>query len=185
MPRTFRKISTMSLHAAVAAAVLCLGAGALTAAAAPAHGRLAGSSLTPAMGSYSASVEQCAPSEIPAERSVTFTGEMVATPSTQRMGMKIELLEHIHGESGFHTVTSPGIGVWRGSEAGVRIYRYVKQITNLTAPAAYRAVVHFRWLGEKGRVIKRAELRTARCVQPLLAPAPLPSPPPASGEPAA
>lgn len=175
----------MPLRAAVAAGVLCLGAGALTAAGAPAHGRLAGSSLAPAMGSYSASLEQCTPSEIQAERSVTFTGDMVATPGTQRMGMKIELLEHVHGESGFHTVTSPGIGVWRGSEAGVRIYRYVKQITNLTAPAAYRAVVHFRWLGEKGRVIKRAELRTAKCVQPMLAPPPSPPGPPAGGEQAA
>lgn len=181
MPKTFWTIPTMSLHAMVLACALCLSAGALTAAGAPAHVRPTGSSTAPAMGTYSASLEQCMPSAIPAERSVTFTGEMVATAGTQRMGMKIELLEHVHGEQGFHAVASPGIGVWRGSEAGVRIYRYVKQITNLAAPAAYRAIVHFRWLGEKGRVIKRTELRTAKCAQPLLA---LPAPSP-SGEPAA
>lgn len=115
---------------------------------------------------YSATLEQCVTSAVPTQRSVTFTGQMVATPGTQRMGMRIDLLERIPGQTGYHEVTAPGLGVWRGSEAGVKIYRYVKQITNLSAPAVYRAVVHFRWVGDKGHVLKRAELRTARCVQP-------------------
>jgi hypothetical protein len=122
----------------------------------------------PSSAGYSATLEQCVASAVPIERSVTFTGQMVATPGTQRMGMRIELLEHNPGQPGYHEVTAPGLGVWRGSEAGVRIYRYVKQITNLSAPAVYRAVVHFRWMGEKGHVLKRAELRTARCAQPVV-----------------
>jgi hypothetical protein len=134
-----------------------------------AHGRALRSWTDMAAG-YSASLEQCTPSAVPAARSATFTGEMVATPATQRMAMRIELLEHVHGEPGYSPVSAPGLGVWRRSEAGVKLYRYVKQITNLQAPAVYRAIVHFRWLGEKGRVIKRAEARTARCVQPLLSP---------------
>jgi hypothetical protein len=117
---------------------------------------------------YSAMLEQCVASDVPTQRSVTFTGQMIATPGTQRMGMRIELLDHIPGQGRYHQVTAPGLGVWRGSEAGVKIYRYVKQITNLAAPAVYRAVVHFRWVGDKGHVLKRAELRTARCVQPVV-----------------
>ncbi|MGN6372046.1 MAG: hypothetical protein ACTHM1_03520 [Solirubrobacteraceae bacterium] len=115
---------------------------------------------------YSATLEQCVTSSVAVQRSVTFTGQMVATPGTQRMSMRIELLERTPGQPGYRQVSAPGLGVWRSSEAGVRIYRYVKQITNLSAPAAYRAVVHFRWVGEKGHLLKRAELRTARCVQP-------------------
>lgn len=84
------------------------------------------------------------------------------------MGMRIELLEQTPGQAGYRQVNAPGLGVWRSSEAGVKIYRYVKQITNLSAPAVYRAVVHFRWTGEKGRVLKRAELRTAKCAQPVV-----------------
>jgi hypothetical protein len=122
----------------------------------------------PAMTSYSATLEQCRPSSVPVQRSVTFAGQMVAVVGTQRMGMRIDLQERIPGEVAFHEVSAPGLGVWRSSEPGVRIYRYVKQITNLSAPAVYRAVVHFRWVGEKGRVLRRAELRTARCVQPLV-----------------
>jgi len=122
----------------------------------------------PASTGYSATLEQCVTSAVATQRSVTFTGQMVATPGVQRMAMRIELLEHVPGEAGYHQVTAPGLGVWRGSEAGVRIYRYVKQITNLSAPAVYRAVVHFRWFGERGHVLKRAELRTARCSQPVV-----------------
>jgi hypothetical protein len=117
---------------------------------------------------YSATLEQCVTSAVSMQRSVTFTGQMVATSGTQRMTMRIELLEHAPGQAGYRQVTAPGLGVWRGSESGVKIYRYVKQITNLSAPAVYRAVVHFRWIGEKGHVLKRAELRTARCAQPVV-----------------
>ena len=58
--------------------------------------------------------------------------------------------------------------MWRSSEPGVKIYKYVKQVTNLDAPAAYRAIVRFRWTGERGRVLKRDELHTPRCIEPTL-----------------
>jgi hypothetical protein len=118
--------------------------------------------------SYSVALEQCATSTVQAERSATFTAQMTATSATQRMGMRIELQQRMRGEGEFHTILAPGLGVWRASEPGVKIYKYVKQVTNLTAPAAYRAIVRFRWLGERGHVLKRAELRTQRCTQPTL-----------------
>jgi hypothetical protein len=125
--------------------------------------------IPPADGaSYSVTLEQCATSTVQAERSATFTAQMTATGATQRMGMRIELQQHVRGEAGFHAIVAPGLGVWRSSEPGVKIYKYVKQVTNLGAPAAYRAVVHFRWLGDRGRVLKHAELHTPRCLQPAL-----------------
>ncbi len=117
---------------------------------------------------YSVTLEQCVTSTVQAERSATFTAQMTATGTTQRMGMRIELQQRLRGETAFHTVLAPGFGVWHPSEPGVEIYKYVKQVTNLTAPGAYRAVVRFRWLAGKGKVIKRAELHTSRCVQPTL-----------------
>ena len=93
---------------------------------------------------------------------------MAATATTQKMAMRIELQQRMHGESEFHTLAAPGFGVWRTSEPGVEIYKYVKQVTNLDAPAAYRVLVHFRWLDERGHVLKRDELHTSRCVQPTL-----------------
>jgi hypothetical protein len=123
---------------------------------------------TPGDGTASVGIEQCETSTVQLERSVTFTAQMTATSATQKMGMRIELQQRLHGESEFHTLAAPGFGVWRASEPGVKIYKYVKQVTNLQAPAAYRAIVHFRWIGERGHVLKRDELHTPRCIQPTL-----------------
>jgi hypothetical protein len=125
---------------------------------------------TPPAPGYTATLEQCVTSTVQLERSATFTAQMVATAVTQKMAIRFELQQRLRGETDFHTVVAPGLGVWQRSEPGVKIYKYVKQVTNLAAPAAYRAVVRFRWLGEKGRVLKRAELRTQRCTQPTLSP---------------
>jgi hypothetical protein len=118
---------------------------------------------------YSAAVEQCVTSSVQSERSATFTAQMVATAATQRMEIKIELQQRMRGESEYHTIAAPNLGIWRGSEPGVKIDKYVQQVTGLSTPAAYRALVEFRWLGEKGHVLKRAELHTAHCLQPTVA----------------
>lgn len=124
--------------------------------------------VTPTTPGYSVTLEQCVTSTVQSERSATFTAQMVATPATWKMALRFELQERMRGEPDFHTVVAPGLGTWQRAEPGVKIYRYVKQVTNLAAPAAYRAVVRFRWSGEKGHVLKRAELHTQKCLQPTL-----------------
>jgi hypothetical protein len=139
--------------------------------------------------SVSATLEQCATEGAQGERSATFSAEMTVIPGAERMAMRIEVQERMPDEAAFHDVSAPGIGVWRSSDAGVKIYKYLKQVTNLAGPAVYRGAVRFRWLNGKDRVIKRAERRTNVCVQPSLpAAAPSPSgtgaPTPANGAPA-
>jgi hypothetical protein len=108
-------------------------------------------------GSSTAALEQC----------VTASGEMTATAGTGRMSIRIELQERLPGEVAFHTVAAPGLGVWRTATPGVKVYRYIKQVTNLSAPAFYRAAVRFRWLTGRGRLIRSHERRTAACAQPV------------------
>jgi hypothetical protein len=115
----------------------------------------------------SATVELCVTSSVQAERSATFSGEMTATPGTGRMSMRIELQERLPGEAVFHTVAAPGLGVWRSAAPTVKVYRYIKQVTDLAAPAVYRAAVRFRWLTTKGKLIRALERRTPTCVQPV------------------
>jgi hypothetical protein len=162
----------MMFNYARAARVTFVLAGALVllawAQAAFADGGLHASATAPADGTASVGIEQCVTSTVQAERSATFTAQMAATATTQKMAMRIELQQRPRGESEFHTFAAPGFGVWRTSEPGVEIYKYVKQITNLDAPAAYRVLVRFRWLDERGHVFKREELHTSRCVQPTL-----------------
>ena len=162
MAKSTRAVRTALLMACVLTALVCVGA-------ASAIGGVR-RVVTPIPPGYSVTLEQCVTSTAQIERSATFVAQMVATAATQRMALRFELQERMRGETDFHTVIAPGLGVWQRSEPGVKIYKYVKQVTNLMAPAAYRAVVRFRWLGEKGRVFKRAELHTQKCVQPTLAP---------------
>jgi hypothetical protein len=125
--------------------------------------------------SAAATLEQCVTASEQTERSATFAGEMNAVPGSAKMEMRIDVLERMPKELVFHIVTAPGLGVWRVAAPGVKSYKYLKEITNLAAPASYRAVVRFRWLNSRGRLIKSIELRTPRCLQPV---SPTPHKPP-------
>jgi hypothetical protein len=127
-----------------------------------------------APGGVAATVEQCVTTGEQADRSATFSGEMTAISGAARMAMRIEVQERLPGEELFHTVSAPGLGVWRGSASGVKIYQYVKQVTNLSSPAAYRALIRFHWFNDKGNVLRRAERHTSVCMQSAAASAPEP-----------
>ncbi|HTC72281.1 MAG TPA: hypothetical protein VK655_05295 [Solirubrobacteraceae bacterium] len=115
----------------------------------------------------SATLTQCATATIPqTERSATFAGEMTAIAGTARMQMRVELQERIPGEPQYRTVADPALGVWRGSAPSVKVFTHIQQVSNLSAPAVYRGVLHFRWANAKGRTIKAEELVTAVCEQP-------------------
>jgi len=115
----------------------------------------------------SATLTQCATATMPqTERSATFAGEMTAIPGSARMQMRVDLEERIPGEPQYRTVNDPALGVWHGSAPGVKVFTHIQQVTNLSAPAAYRGVVRFRWVNAKGRTIKAEQLSTARCEQP-------------------
>lgn len=148
---------------------------------APAHaggqgasvGGLGAQQLTsPVVGSASATLEECVTATVQEQRAVAFSAEMTAVPGTVRMAMRIDLEERAPGELEFHTVTFSGLGVWRSSDPKVKVYKYLKQVTNVSAPASYRGFVRFRWLNAKGHAIKRAERLTSRCLQPGVPPEP-------------
>lgn len=123
-------------------------------------------SPTPTTPGVAATLEECVTSIVQAERSVTFTGEMTMLPGAVKMSMRIDIEERVPGEGEFHIVNAPGLGVWRSAEPKVKVYKYLKQVTNLTSPGAYRGLVRFRWISSKGHVIKRAERLTTKCLQP-------------------
>jgi hypothetical protein len=123
-----------------------------------------------------ATLEQCVTAVAQTERSVTFAGEMTSIPGSARMEMRVDVLERMPTETSFHAVSAPGLGVWRTAAPGVKVYRYLKQVTNLSAPAFYRGAVRFRWLTSRGHLLKAVELRTPRCEQPA-------TPPPGEGAP--
>jgi hypothetical protein len=125
-----------------------------------------GPSTPGAAGSASASLVACQVAVDQADRSATFAGQMQATTTSASMEMRIDLLERAAAGSGFAPVSAPGLGVWRQSAPGVTIYRYVREVTNLPAPARYRASFGYRWLDAGHRVVRRATRLTPICVQP-------------------
>jgi hypothetical protein len=112
-----------------------------------------------------ATLEHCLTASQQSERSVSIVAEMNAIPRTARMAMRIEIQERLPEASLFHTVKAPGLGVWRETDRVVSSYKYLNKVTNLSAPAVYRAAVRFRWLDGNGHLIKTLERRTASCAQ--------------------
>src|ERR1700683_1516310 len=163
-----RRYGTLRLLAPAGCALALLGA-----AQARADVQQTGGSQTPTSGrgpalqsGVSATLEQCQTALAQTERSATFAGEMAGIPGTARMQMRIDVEERLPDEARFHTVHAPGLGVWRSSAPAVKSYKYLKQVTNLSAPAYYRAAVRFRWLNADERLIKALEQRTPVCYQP-------------------
>lgn len=139
---------------------------------------LPGAGTTPAP-VVSANVEQCVTAAVQSGRSVTFTGQMETLSGARRMAMEIVVQAHNPGEAGFHTLSAAGPATWQRSEAGLKIYKYVRQVTDLPAPAAFRALVQYRWLDERGHVLRTTSRRTPVCRQPRESP--LVETPPAAG----
>jgi hypothetical protein len=112
-----------------------------------------------------ATLEHCVTASHQSERSLGIVAEMSAIPHTARMAIRIEIEERLPEAALFHTVKAPGLGVWRESDQGVSSYKYLNKVTNLSAPAVYRAAVRFRWLDATGHPIKKLERHTSRCTQ--------------------
>ena len=70
--------------------------------------------------------------------------------------MRVDVLEErCPTKRCFHTVAAPGLGVWRRSAPGVKVYKYLKQVTNLSAPGRLpRVPCGFRWLSATGRLLQ-------------------------------
>jgi hypothetical protein len=151
-------LTTVALMAALS------GAGASIAADTGATGT--GTTGTTPAPTLSAGVEQCVTAPSQAGRSVTFTGQMETVAGAHRMAIEIAVQEHTIEEEGFHTLTTAGLGSWQRSEAGVKIYKVRQAVTDLPAPAVFRAIVRYRWMDEKGEVIRHDERRTPLCKQP-------------------
>ena len=59
---------------------------------------------------------------------------MTAIAGATRMAMRIELLERMPGETGYHALAAPGLGRVAASDPGVGVYKYLKQVANLPRP---------------------------------------------------
>ena len=102
------------------------------------------------------------------DRMATFVGSMPAVAGTKRMWMRFDLFVRVAPATAFAPVKAPKLGVWQKSAPGRPSggFVFTQRVQGLTAPAWFRAQVHFRWYG-KGRKLLRSATRTsAICKQP-------------------
>jgi hypothetical protein len=112
----------------------------------------------------------------PAARYVSVTAVMRPLPGTVRMEVRFDLLQRLPGAASFAAVTAPGLGDWispgdptLGQRPG-DVWKVIKPVADLDAPAVYRFLVNFRWTGSGGRVLGMAMRLTRGCTQRELRP---------------
>jgi CARDB len=126
----------------------------------------------PAAAADAASVKllECAPALEAQERTATFEARVRALRTSQRMQVRFTLQVREDGLSAFRRAVADGLDEWLTSDAGVSRYSYAKTVRNLSAPAAYRMVVRFRWLAADGSVLARSRGTSRLCRQPDMRP---------------
>src|SRR3954452_20455702 len=112
-------------------------------------------------------LETCQTGATPADRYAVLTGSMPRQPRTASMAMRFDLFERPPHANQFSPVALPKWGIWeRTTKAGVPGFIFTKRVDQLAAPAAYRAVVSFRWYDSKGKVLRSARRVSPNCHQP-------------------
>jgi hypothetical protein len=127
--------------------------------------------VAPASGdkvTLSAKMTTCTTGADGASRAAAFTGAMPAAAQTKRMRMRFVLVqrEGVGPKGAFKAIAVPGWGGWEKSDPGRQGFVFTKRVEALTAPAAYRAVITFRWSDAKGHVQRTATRTTPACEQP-------------------
>jgi len=113
----------------------------------------------------------------PVARSVSVTATMRPLKGTQKLNVNVRLQDRAAGTHTWLTIAAPGLGQWLaptdpptlGRRPG-DVWNVRHPVADLTAPAAYRFSVQFRWLGAGGRVLGAESLTSATCQQPELRP---------------
>ena len=112
-----------------------------------------------------AGVTACPSGAVPTDRNATFVGSMSAVKGATRMEMRFDLLQQRPGEV-YTRVPVPKWGIWAKSLPGVPSFSYERRVEQLSAPAAYRVLIRFRWRDGAGHVVRHARRYSAVCVQP-------------------
>jgi hypothetical protein len=114
----------------------------------------------------------------PAQRLVSVVAGLRPIRGTRRLLLKFDLLAKPAGASTYTVVHGGDLGTWKsppkqaitlGTRAG-DVWSLNHPVADLPAPASYRFVVSFRWIGPRGRVLATVVRDSRTCFQPELRP---------------
>jgi hypothetical protein len=114
--------------------------------------------------SLAARVTSCTTGSDDAERAAAFTGSMSAS-GAKRMQMRFQLMQRLGpGPKGsWKKVAVPDWGTWQKADPGRSAFVFTERIEALTAPAAYRVVIRFRWLDARNHAIRTTTRTSPAC----------------------
>jgi hypothetical protein len=114
-----------------------------------------------------AKLATCSSGALATDRAAVFTGSMPAIKGARRMWMRFDLLARGPLTTEFAPLKVRGLGIWQKSvPARPGGFVFTQRVQALVAPGAYLAVVHFRWYGKGGKLLRAAKRETGVCKQP-------------------
>jgi len=120
--------------------------------------------------SVSTKVLECESSLDQPARTMVVEGRMRTVPGARRLQMRFSLQTRLPGRTRWIRVAVPGFTDWSTADPAPRRYVFDKRIEGLAAPAQYRMIVRFRWLGAGDDVLASARRTSASCAQADLRP---------------
>jgi hypothetical protein len=115
----------------------------------------------------SATVTGCVSGATAAQRSASFSAEIQTLPGARTLSISFSLYQRSAATGGWAEVSAPGFDVWQSSKPEIASFTANENVIDLPAPAAFRAVVRYRWLDRRHHVLRRAERVTPNCVMAL------------------
>lgn len=119
---------------------------------------------------YDVRLTTCASSLEQPLRTMVVQGRMRSLDGARKLQMRFELQILTAAKPRWTRVVAPGFGEWNTAEPAPKRYVFEKRIEALTAPARYRMVVRFRWLGAGDRQIAAGRRVSPTCRQGDLRP---------------
>jgi hypothetical protein len=95
-----------------------------------------------------------------------FEARMAAIRRTARMQVRFRLQVSTPDERGWRRIDAAGFGTWITAPPALARYTYAKTVQQLIVPAAYRAVIDFRWRDRRNRTLRTARATSPVCRQP-------------------
>lgn len=127
---------------------------------------------TPATAAPSASTKvlECESSLDQTARTMVVAGRMRTLPDARALQMRFALQTRLTRRAKWARVPVPGFGAYTTATPAPRRYVFDKRIEGLSAPAEYRMVVRFRWLGAEDEKLETARRTSGVCGQSDLRP---------------
>jgi hypothetical protein len=110
-----------------------------------------------------AKVVECVRAGTVSEPEAIFKGTMRRVGGTDHMAMRLTLQERV-GPAVWTAIKAPGLGVWRPSHIGVRVFAYSQRVLPLADASSYRVAIAYRWYDAAGNVVRRATRKSPPCL---------------------